>query len=146
MMDKKETLQLYARLSDGAKIAIHSLEVMRHKSDDTEFSKELVGTISEYRQIEKEAEQKIEELGGTPKPLSAFLKLNGKFGIEYKTLVNASKAKLSEIIIDGFDTGERNLSSYEKKYINAEDDAKALCRELLDMQREETRVYAKYLN
>ncbi len=145
-MDTEQTLELFGKLSNGAKVAIHSLEYMRGKSQDTEFSKELAGTIAAYKQIENSVDNNIEKMGGSPKPLSAWIKLNGKIAIGYKTFVDTSKPNMSKIVLRGFDRGEKSLEGYEKKYINAEDTAKEMCKELLDMQQKEKRVYVKYLN
>lgn len=145
-MDQKQTLELYQEILRGAQIGMGSIDELMKKSEDVLFREEMRRTREDYQYIAFEANERIHEIGGEPKPLSMFMRMNTWGMVSASTLFDTSNEHMSELMLKGIGMADKELSDFQERYVNADERAKDLADRLIQMEDAQRSVYRKYLN
>ena len=145
-MEAGQTRELCEEVFRGACMGMDSIDEMIRRSDKADFRQELTATRNAYQMIAQEARQAIESYGGTPQELPVMMRMSNSLRVNAATLFNKSEERLSEMVLKGMDMADQEVHIWLDKFVNADEQAKALARELLELQRTERAVYRKYLN
>ena len=145
MMDQRQTEELYEQLVIGCAIAQASLRALTRRAKQKNIALDMAELRHKYKEIFEEACLALEKIDGSDIPRARLPRAGNCLTIYCKTLFDRSPSHLAHIVIRGFQTGEQELCDYKQDYINAEDEAKALCARLLQMQQKEKMRFRKYL-
>lgn len=145
MMDRQQTAELYEQILVGCAVAEHSLRALMRRAQQQEIMRDMAELRQQYAQIAGEAQKGLRAVGGQT-PAAKLPRLGNCMTIYCKTMLNRSPENLARIVIRGFQTGDRELRDYRREYINAEEEAKMLCAQLLEMQQRQKMRFRRYLN
>ena len=146
MMDQGQTQELYEQIIMGCAIAQASLRALTRRARQKEIALDMAELRHKYEMIAQEANLGLRLAEGTHMPRAMLPRAGNCMTIYCKTLFDRSPDNLAHIVIRGFQTGEKELRDYKQAYINAENEAKELCAQLLHMQQREKMRFRKYLN
>ena len=145
-MEQNQTLTLYEEILQGAHMGIDAVDELSKRAEDDHFKQELLGTQNDYKYIARQAEERIQALGGIPHELSAPTRMMTWGMVGLQTLTDHSNAKLAEMLLKGMDMADKGMADKAHAFEMANDDAKQLARTLKELQNRQRSVYRKYLN
>lgn len=145
MMDRQQTAELYEQILRHCGAAESALRALSRRARQQEIAQDMAELRRQYRQIALEAEGGLQITQGRPTPVKRRLYQNS-LQMHCKTILDHSPANLARLVIRGFQAGEHRFGDYRRVYINAEDEAAALCARLLEMQRMQKLRFRRYLN
>ena len=141
----KDTIKLLQECDAGSKMAVSSIDEVLEKVTDKELEKILSRTKKEHSKIGNDIHELLndyEEEEKEPNPIAksmSWMKTNFKVGMDDST------STIADIMIDGCDMGIKSLYQYLHKYNDANENAKDICNDLIDIEEELREDLQKYL-
>ena len=140
------TLNLYVDVYHGAKMGIEAIDALMKNTEYQDFQQELLKTQNKYKTIERKADKAIQHLGGIPHEISTASRMMTQGMVMLRTMWDDSPENISRMVLKGFDTAVKEISSSMEKNENATSEARDLAFSLLEMQQEDMGTYTKYLS
>lgn len=113
--------------------------------DNEEYKTLLQSQLTEYTNINKLAEEKINELNKEAKEINTFSKASTYMMINMKTLLDNSPSHISEMLIQGGTMGIIDITKKIKEYPNADKEILDLADRLLKFEQKNIEESKKYL-
>lgn len=113
--------------------------------DNEEYKALLQSQLTEYTNINKLAEEKINELNKEAKEINTFAKASTYMMINMKTLLDNSPSHISEMLIQGGTMGIIDITKKIKEYPNADKEILNLADRLLKFEQKNIEESKKYL-
>lgn len=113
--------------------------------DNEEYKALLQSQLTEYTNINKLAEEKINELNKEAKEINTFAKASTYMMINMKTLLDNSPSHISEMLIQGGTMGIIDITKKIKEYPNANKEILDLADRLLKFEQKNIEESKKYL-
>ncbi len=133
-MDNNDTVNLLKECNAGVKMGVSSIkEVLEHIK-----SEKLKNILSENKEMHQKLGSEIHALlenegeeGKAPSPIAkgmSWIKTNVMLSL------NESDKTISDLITDGCNMGVKSLSKYLNQYMKADEKAKKIAGELIDLE------------
>lgn len=113
--------------------------------DNEEYKTLLQSQLTEYTNINKLAEEKINELNKEAKEINTLAKASTYMMINMKTLLDNSPSHISEMLIQGGTMGIIDITKKIKEYPNADKEILDLADRLLKFEQKNIEESKKYL-
>ena len=133
-MIEQDTVKLLRECDAGIKMGVDSIgDVLDHVKDET-FRQLLTDCKVEHEKLKQELElllQKYHDDGKSPNPIAkgmSWMKTNMKLAME------DTDATIACLMTDGCNLGVKSLNQYLNQYKAADDDAKRITKELVNLE------------
>lgn len=140
-----DTIELLQECDAGIKMGIDAIdEVMSHVKND-EFKDKLIGYKKDYNSIQDEIDEflaRYNERGKNPDP---FVKGMATVKTNVKMAISDNDATIADLLTNGCNMGVKSINKYLNRYVGADDEAKALTKELIRLMDRQTTDIRKYL-
>lgn len=144
-MIEQDTVKLLRECDAGIKMGITSIDDVADYVKDTELLRILTNSKDKHIELEKEIEAlltKLHDDGKDPNPIAkgmSWVKTNLKLAMEN------SDQTIAGLITDGCSMGTKTLTRYLNQYPNADEQTKALVRELIKTEEKLAEDMRRYL-
>ncbi|MBQ9984214.1 MAG: hypothetical protein IJP29_06450 [Lachnospiraceae bacterium] len=144
-MKQSHTIELLKECDSGVKMAVFSIDEV-YDDVHSEDMKALMDKSKEHHEtLGKEIENMLQEFGQQeeePTPIAkgmAWMSTNIKLGMD------SSEQKVADILVQGCHMGIKSLHKYLNEYETAQEQAKDICKKLIDIEEEFCRDLYPYL-
>lgn len=145
MEKKNSTQEVCYEVLKGAQMGIDAIDELLKKCDDKNFVNVLLHTQNDYKDVAREADLLLQKNGGIPQELSAGIRMTTWGMVKSRTMNDNSPSRLSELILRGMDTAEKEMNEIKEEYPDAQESSHKLADKLLKLQREHRGIYESYL-
>lgn len=143
-MEHDDTVQLLDECDAGIKTAVASIdELVDHTKDET-----LKKIFEQYRRDHEELGRRVQNqlarFHGEGKDSNPMAKAMSWMKINAKMFRNPTDHEVADLMMDGCNMGIKSVCRYQNKYKGAEDKAKAIAKDLVDLEQKlmlELRAY-----
>lgn len=129
----------------NSEMGVETINQLIDRCDNEQYKSLLESQLTEYTNINKLAEEKINLLNKEAKEINAFAKASSYMMINMKTLLDNSPSHISEMLIQGSTMGIVDITKKIKEYPNAEKEILDLADKLLKFEQRSIEEYKKYL-
>lgn len=143
-MVKDDTIQLLDECDAGIKTAINSIQELIEYVKSDELRKIFIQYRNDHDTLAERLSKllkKYHDEGKDPNPMAkamSWLKINAKM------LQESTDHTVADLMMDGCNMGIKSLCRYQNKYKAAEEDAKVIAKDLVDLEQKlmvELRAY-----
>lgn len=116
------------------------------KITNSTFRDDLKSQEVQYKNIARQASEKIMQMGDTPCELGTLYRAGMWAAINTKTMMNSDTTHLAEMMIQGSTAGITNMTKVMNNYQNPNPQVKALADSLINMEHENIERLKTYLH
>lgn len=144
-MENKDTVRLLRECDAGVKMGVKSIDEVLEKVCSSDLKNLLTESREHHEKLENEIDQRLKQCNieeKEPNPIAkgmSWMKTNLKMGMEH------SDATIADLITDGANMGIKSLNKYMNKYQTADEQAKKICKKLIQIEEELCQDLRKYL-
>lgn len=140
-----QSIGLLEAVAENTEMGKNTLEQILSLTDDAPLSEELRREKDVYHRLNQRAHAAMAELGSQVRGQTAWAKAMTRMGISMETLKDKSTPKLAEMLIEGSNKGVMDCVKSRADYPDADDQSKALARELEEFQQDSIRRLKRFL-
>ena len=140
-LNRKAIMDVYK----NAHIAMQSISDLLPEVKDCELKDELLLQFDGYKNIINDISAYLKEKGITPKDIGSFQKTMMKGAIKFKTMIDASRNHIAEMMIKGSVTGITELGAMRNESQNYDDEVADFIARLMHLEEEYERRLKKFL-
>ncbi len=133
-MEERDTAELLKEVDSGCHMAVSSFEQV----EKFDLSHDLMNVLQKsekcHREIEKEAEDMLRELGEDEKNPNPITRAMSWLTTEVKLNVKEDANQVAKLMMDGCNTGIQSISEAISKYPSASDKSVKLARKLIQSE------------
>ena len=144
-MANSDTIKLLQECDSGSKMAVTSIDEVLDKVSDEDLLRLLKESKEHHEKLGNELHSMLNQKGVDEKDPSAMAKGMSWMKTNMKIGMDNSDATIADLITDGCDMGIKSLYKYLNNYKAAEDDAKKMATNLIDIEKELREKLQKYL-
>lgn len=138
-------VELLNYIYQNSEMGVSTINQLIGICDNEEYKALLQSQLTEYTNINKLAEEKINELNKEAKEINTFSKASTYMMINMKTLLDNSPSHISEMLIQGGTMGIIDITKKIKEYPNADKEILDLADRLLKFEQKNIEESKKYL-
>lgn len=133
-MVEQDTIRLLRECDAGVKMGVASIEEVVDKIEAKGFRQVLVESRQEHDKLDKEIQQALDRYkdeGKEPNPMlkgMSWMKTNAMIAMK------PGDATIADLMTDGCNMGVKSLHKYLNQYKAADDDAKRITKELVNLE------------
>ena len=139
--NRKAILDVYK----NAHIAMQSISDLLPEVRDCELKNELLDEYDGYKEIIDDISLYLNKKGITPEDIGALQKTMMKGAIKFKTMIDASRNHIAEMMIKGSVMGITELCAMRNESKNLDDEVVDFIARLLHLEEEYERRLKKFL-
>lgn len=139
--NRKAVLDVYK----NAHIAMQSISDLLPEIKDGELKNELLDEYDGYKAVIDDISLYLNKKGITPEDIGVFQKTMMKGAIKFKTMIDASRNHIAEMMIKGTVTGITELCAMRNESKNLDDEVVDFIARLLHLEEEYERRLRKFL-
>ncbi|HOV26689.1 MAG TPA: hypothetical protein PK566_10075 [Pseudobacteroides sp.] len=139
-------VELLNYIHQNAEMGEDTIKQLLGIARNDEFKDMLRSQLDEYKLINDMANDKLKELGKSPKDLGAITKARTYMAINLKTMTNKSPSNISQMMIQGSTMGIIDITKKMKEYSDADKEVMDLAQRLLTFEQRNVDECKKYLH
>ena len=139
-------VELLNYIHQNAEMGEDTIEQLLGIARNDEFKNMLRSQLDEYKMIDDMANDKLKELGKSPKDIGAITKARTYMAINLKTMTNKSPSNISQMMIQGSTMGIIDITKKMKEYSDADKEVMDLAQRLLAFEQRNVDECKKYLH
>lgn len=143
-MQKDDTIELLNECDSGVKNAINSIDELTEHATSEELKKIFVQYRHDHEELGKRIQTMLETRREAGKDPGAMVKAMSWVKINAKMLQSPSDHTVADLMMDGCNMGIKSLCKYQNKYLAADESAKIIAKDLVDLEQKlmiELRAY-----
>lgn len=137
--------QLLNYIYQNSQMGVNTMKQLIEITEDEEFKQQLEKQYREYDEINKLAEQKLNERGFDEKGINTFDKIKTYLMINMQTLTDKTSSHIAEMLMTGSIMGVINAVRNIKKYKDQDKDILDLMERLLKFEEHNIEKLKEYL-
>lgn len=143
---KNEDLNILDEINKGATMGMDAISFISDKVDDHQFKGIISGEYDKYKEISERVNNLYNNYSDKkPHETNQFNKAMTWYGIQMKTISDASTSKLSELLMQGTNMGIIEGRRLINQNPNADSNVKSILHEFVTMQEDSVETLKKYL-
>lgn len=143
---KNEDLNILDEINKGATMGMDAISFISDKVDDHQFKGIISGEYDKYKEISERVNNLYNNYSDKkPHETNQFNKAMTWYGIQMKTISDASTSKLSELLMQGTNMGIIEGRRLINQNPNANSNVKSILHEFVTMQEDSVETLKKYL-
>lgn len=143
---KNEDLNILDEINKGATMGMDAISFISDKVDDHQFKGIISGEYDKYKEISERVNNLYNNYSDKkPHETNQFNKAMTWYGIQIKTISDASTSKLSELLMQGTNMGIIEGRRLINQNPNADSNVKSILHEFVTMQEDSVETLKKYL-
>lgn len=143
---KNDNLNILDEINKGATMGMDAISFVLEKVDDTNFRNVISNEYAKYAKISKRVNNLYDEYSDkNPHETNQFNKAMTWYGIQMKTMTDASTSKLSELLMQGTNMGIIEGRRLINENLDTTPDIKSILHEFVAMQEDSVETLKKYL-
>ena len=132
----EDTIELLRECDAGVKMGIASLDQVLDKIQDKKMQDIIGDSKNAHAVLENELRGMIDKAGAQPGEPNPIAKGMSWMKTNFKTCMEEGDKTIADLITDGCDTGVKSLRKYLNQYESADEDAKDMCRRIIDTEED----------
>ncbi len=143
---KNDNLNILDEINKGATMGMDAISFVLEKVDDTNFKNVISNEYAKYAKISERVNNLYDEYSDKkPHKTNQFNKAMTWYGIQMKTMTDASTSKLSELLMQGTNMGIIEGRRLINENLDTTPDIKSILHEFVTMQEDSIETLKKYL-
>lgn len=143
---KNDNLNILDEINKGATMGMDAISFVLEKVDDANFRNVISNEYAKYAKISERVNNLYDEYSDKkPHETNQFNKAMTWYGIQMKTMTDASTSKLSELLMQGTNMGIIEGRRLINENLNTTPDIKSILHEFVAMQEDSVETLKKYL-
>jgi hypothetical protein len=139
-------MELLDSIYQNSEMGILATRELLEASKDSRFRDHLSTQLEEYRAINDEARQLIDEKGARTKELNPIAQATSRFTINAKTLMDSSTSHMAEMMMQGSTMGIVDATKNLRRYSHAEKPIRSLAEKLLRTEESNVEHIKEFLS
>ena len=140
-----DTVELLKECNSGVKMGVSSIDEVIDKVRDPEFRKALNECKEKHQQIGSRTHELLNRFDESGKEPNVMAKGMSWLKTNIMISMNETDETIADIITDGCNMGVKSLNRYLNKYKAADEEAKKLAKELVELEANFASDISKYL-
>ena len=146
-MDRKQqTIDLFTEIHQGSQMGVEAIDALLDKAKDEAFKMKLIDLQNEYKNITATANVELQKFGGTPKEIGVGQRVTAWGMTNLQTVINSSSEHLADMMIKGTHMGINSMHKALNNNIYADDTARQLGNQFVQLQQKHADEMSKYLH
>ncbi|MCG8499132.1 MAG: PA2169 family four-helix-bundle protein [Firmicutes bacterium] len=146
-MDRKhQTIDLFTEIHQGSQMGVEAIDTLLDKAKDDGFKMKLIELQNEYKHIAATANVELQKYGGTPKEISVGQRVTAWGMTNLQTFINSSSEHLADMMIQGTHMGIDGMHKALNNNTDADDTAKQLVDQFIQLQQKHADEMRSYLH
>lgn len=143
---KNDNLNILDEINKGATMGMDAISFVLEKVDDANFRNVISNEYAKYAKISERVNNLYDEYSDKkPHKTNQFNKAMTWYGIQMKTMTDASTSKLSELLMQGTNMGIIEGRRLINENLDTTPDIKSILHEFVAMQEDSVETLKKYL-
>ena len=144
-MVNEDTVRLLRECDAGAKMGVSGIEDVLDKVRDGEFKNILTNSKNAHEELSERITKKLHECRDEGKDPPAIATAMSHIKTSMKLAMCSSDSTVADLMTDGCNMGVKSLSQYLNKYGEADEESRALAKNLIKIERQLAVDVASYL-
>ena len=144
-MEHSDTIQLLRECDAGSKMAVTSIDDVLEMVQSTELVSLLKESKAHHEELGNEIHRMLNQFQAEEKEPSAMAKGMSWIKTNVKMTMDHSDATIADLMTDGCHMGIKSLQKYMNQYMNANLQARELCKRLIGIEEKLCRDMSSYL-
>ena len=141
----QDTIELLKECNSGVKMGVSAIDEVIDHVDDTKLESILKKSSEEHSKIGSEVHMLLNEYGESEKEPNPMAKGMSWLKTNIMLAAKESDSTVADLITDGCNMGVKSLLRYKNKYKAANDKAKKLAQELIEIEEDLRKDMREYL-
>ena len=141
----QDTIELLKECNSGVKMGVSAIDEVIDHVDDTRLESILKKSSEEHSKIGSEVHMLLNEYGESEKEPNPMAKGMSWLKTNIMLAAKESDSTVADLITDGCNMGVKSLLRYKNKYKAANDKAKKLAQELIEIEEDLRKDMREYL-
>ncbi|MBR6666068.1 MAG: hypothetical protein IKL22_10195 [Lachnospiraceae bacterium] len=144
-MENQDTVKLLKECDAGTKMGISSIDEVLEKVCDSEMKELLQKSKAHHENLENDICSMLQEHNACEKDPSPVAKGMSWMKTNMKLAMDNSDATVADLITDGCNMGVKTLNRYLNQYKAADEQSKAICSKLIEIEEKLGKDLRQYL-
>ncbi len=144
-MEHSDTIRLLRECDAGSKMAVTSIDDVLEMVQSTELVSLLKESKAHHEELGNEIHRMLNQFQAEEKEPSAMAKGMSWIKTNVKMTMDHSDATIADLMTDGCHMGIKSLQKYMNQYMNANLQARELCKRLIGIEEKLCRDMSSYL-
>lgn len=144
-MENQDTVKLLKECDAGTKMAVSSIDEVLEKVCDTELKTLLQESKSHHEKLENDICGMLDKHNACEKEPNPIAKGMSWMKTNMKMTMDNSDSTVADLITDGCNMGIKTLNRYMNQYKAADEDSKAVCGKLIEIEEKLGKDLRRYL-
>lgn len=144
-MEHSDTIQLLRECDAGSKMAVTSIDDVLEMVQSTELVSLLKESKAHHEELGNEIHRMLNQFQAEEKEPSAMAKGMSWIKTNVKMTMDHSDETIADLMTDGCHMGIKSLQKYMNQYMNANLQARELCKRLIGIEEKLCRDMSSYL-
>lgn len=144
-MANQDTIKLLQECDAGTKMGVSSIDEVLEKVQDDKLKKLLSESKAHHEKLQEDIEHLLRQLGSEEKEPNLMAKGMSWMKTNVKMGMDESDSTVADLLTDGCDMGIKSLYRYMNQYKDAEQEATAVAKRLIDIEAKLETELRKYL-
>lgn len=144
-MENKDTIQLLKECDAGSKMAVSAIDDVIGKVKDSELLDLLIESKKHHEKLGNDLHSILNKEKTEDKDPNYIEKGMSKLKINLKMCMDNTDQMIADLITDGCNMGIKYLYKYRNQYPSASENAKDICKNLIDIEEELRKKIRKFL-
>lgn len=131
---KQDTLQLLKECDSGIKTAVASIDEIKDHVKDVTLAKIFEQYKHDHEELGKRIQTMLEKEALEGKDPNAMVKAMSWMKINAKLIQKPTDAEAADLMMDGCNMGIKSVCKYQNKYGAADEGAKTIAKDLVDLE------------
>lgn len=144
-MANQDTIKLLQECDAGTKMGVGSIDEVLEKVRDEKLKKLLSESKAHHEKLQEDIEHLLRQLDSREKEPNMMAKGMSWMKTNVKMGMDESDSTVADLLTDGCDMGIKSLYRYMNQYKDAEQEATAIAKRLIDIEAKLETELRKYL-
>lgn len=144
-MTNQDTIKLLQECDAGTKMGVSSIDEVLEKVQDDKLKKLLSESKAHHEKLQEDIEHLLRQLDSEEKEPNLMAKGMSWVKTNVKLGMDESDSTVADLLTDGCNMGIKSLYRYRNQYKNAEQEATAIAKRLIDIEAKLETELRKFL-
>lgn len=144
-MVSPDTVKLLKECNSGIKMGVNAIEEVLPSVKDEEFKSILEKNLKDNKSLGEKTARHLAKAGDDGKEPHAIARGMAWFKTNMMLTIEASDEVAADLLTDGCHMGIKSINRYLNQYKDADEDAKALARDIIKIEEDLAQSIRKYL-
>lgn len=144
-MENQDTVKLLKECDAGTKMAVSSIDEVLEKVYDVKMKNLLQESKDHHEKLENDICSMLKEHNACEKDPNPIAKGMSWMKTNMKMTMDNSDSTVADLITDGCNMGVKTLNRYMNQYKSADEESKAVCGKLIEIEEKLGKDLRRYL-